>query len=397
MSIAITDDHRALAETAADFLTKRAARDDARALLESRTKRSPRGGASSPTSAGSACTCPRTTAARVTPSRSSWSWSSSSARLSRPARSCPPSSPARCSPRSAASVPTLCFPASPTARRSAPSPWPATSRSRRHRLGQRRQRARRRPRPGAARRDRRRRRRGRGGRRRHRRRAPQPRPDPPHRPGHPRRRSGDRPAGSPPHARRPGTRDPLRRGRRHGPRDDQDGRRVRQGADPVRPPDRHVPGRQAPLRQHGRRDRARHQRRVGRRPSRVDRRRPAHLRRRRRRHPRRARCTPVRQPQHPGARRHRHHLGARRPPVHAALVGAARHPRRGRRRDRADRPGAPWRDPREGDRAAAGGRGDPRRGAGLRRAHQGPEPRGAAHRADRHRLRHAALAQAVRP
>ncbi len=35
MSIAITDDHRALAETAADFLTKREARADARALLES--------------------------------------------------------------------------------------------------------------------------------------------------------------------------------------------------------------------------------------------------------------------------------------------------------------------------------------------------------------------------
>ena len=34
MSIAITDDHRALAETAADFLTKREARADARALLE---------------------------------------------------------------------------------------------------------------------------------------------------------------------------------------------------------------------------------------------------------------------------------------------------------------------------------------------------------------------------
>jgi alkylation response protein AidB-like acyl-CoA dehydrogenase len=35
MSIAITDDHRALADTAADFLTKRDARADARALLES--------------------------------------------------------------------------------------------------------------------------------------------------------------------------------------------------------------------------------------------------------------------------------------------------------------------------------------------------------------------------
>jgi alkylation response protein AidB-like acyl-CoA dehydrogenase len=34
MSIAITDDHRALADTAADFLTKRDARGAARALLE---------------------------------------------------------------------------------------------------------------------------------------------------------------------------------------------------------------------------------------------------------------------------------------------------------------------------------------------------------------------------
>src|SRR3954449_12352512 len=35
MSIAITDDHRALADTAADFLAKRDARGAARALLES--------------------------------------------------------------------------------------------------------------------------------------------------------------------------------------------------------------------------------------------------------------------------------------------------------------------------------------------------------------------------
>ena len=36
MSIAITDDHRALADTAADFLRKRDARGAARALLEAR-------------------------------------------------------------------------------------------------------------------------------------------------------------------------------------------------------------------------------------------------------------------------------------------------------------------------------------------------------------------------
>ncbi len=34
MSIAITDDHRALADTASDFLAKRDARQAARALLE---------------------------------------------------------------------------------------------------------------------------------------------------------------------------------------------------------------------------------------------------------------------------------------------------------------------------------------------------------------------------
>ena len=41
MSIAITDDHRALADTAADFLTKRDARGAARALLESPDERLP--------------------------------------------------------------------------------------------------------------------------------------------------------------------------------------------------------------------------------------------------------------------------------------------------------------------------------------------------------------------
>ena len=50
------------------------------------------------------------------------------------------------------------------------------------------------------------------------------------------------------------------------------GRRLRQGARAVRPPDRHVPGGQAPLRQHARGHRAGHQRGVGRRPGR---RRPA--------------------------------------------------------------------------------------------------------------------------
>src|SRR3954447_11832093 len=41
MSIAITDDHRALAETVSDFLLKREARQAARDLLESRTEPMP--------------------------------------------------------------------------------------------------------------------------------------------------------------------------------------------------------------------------------------------------------------------------------------------------------------------------------------------------------------------
>ena len=91
------------------------------------------------------------------------------------------------------------------------------------------------------------------------------------------------------------------------------------------------------------------------------------LRRRRRRHARRAGRRPVRQPQHPGARRHRHHLGARRPPLHApGHHAAALHRRRaGRRRPR--RPQPQGRGPRQGHRAPARGRGDPRRGEGLRR------------------------------
>src|SRR3954447_15580752 len=41
MSIAVTDDHRALAETAADFLARRDARGAARALLEADTEPRP--------------------------------------------------------------------------------------------------------------------------------------------------------------------------------------------------------------------------------------------------------------------------------------------------------------------------------------------------------------------
>ena len=78
---------------------------------------------------------------------------------------------------------------------------------------------------------------------------------------------------------------------------------------------------------------------------------------------------PVRQPQHPGARRHRHHLGARRPPLHAPGHHAAAAPA-APTRPRADltdltRRG---RGAGQGRRAAARGRGDPRRGPRLRRA-----------------------------
>ena len=48
--------------------------------------------------------------------------------------------------------------------------------------------------------------------------------------------------------------------------------RVREGPRPVRPSDRHLPGREAPLREHARRGRARHRRGVGRRPCRRRRR-----------------------------------------------------------------------------------------------------------------------------
>ena len=162
-------------------------------------------------------------------------------------------------------------------------------------------------------------------------------------------------------------------------------------------PDRHVPGGEAPLRQHVRGHRAHHQRGVGRRHGRRDRRGPALLRRRHRRHPGGAGRRPVRQPQHPGARRHRHHLGARRPPLHAPRHHAAalHRLRAGRRGPR--RPQPQGRGPHQGHQAPARGRQDPRRGEGVRRLDQGPVRRGAAHQAHRDRLRDAALAQALRP
>ena len=100
--------------------------------------------------------------------------------------------------------------------------------------------------------------------------------DSPVRSHHARRRSGDG------HPRRPTTGPvtaaALGRGRRHGERLHRDGRRVREGAGAVRPRHRDVPGRQAPLRQHGRRDRAGDLGGLGRGQGWEHRRRPAQLR-----------------------------------------------------------------------------------------------------------------------
>ena len=185
----------------------------------------------------------------------------------------------------------------------------------------------------------------------------EPRPDPPRRAGHVRRGAGRgdprRPAG----ADRPGPHDHRRRGGRRRPRVHRPGRRLRQGAPAVRPPDRHVPGRQAPLRQHGRGHRAGDGRRVGRRPGRrrwwrpvlaTPRPSPPSLADARRR--------PVRQPRHAGARRHRLHVGARLPHLPAPGDGARRRPRRRRRGRRRHRPDPRRRAPRAHRRPAARGR-----------------------------------------
>ena len=226
----------------------------------------------------------------------------------------------------------------------------------------------------------------------------EPRPDP-------RARRGSR-STAPPATVLPGARRSLvdlartilvRRGRRHRPGVHRAGRRVRQGARAVRPADRHVPGGQAPLRQHARGHRAGHRGGVGRRPGRRDRRRPVRV------HRRRSPPTlavpgrrPVRQPQHPGARRHRLHVGARRPPLPAAGHRArALLDAEAAAIDVTDLT-APGVAPRANRRPAARGRADPRRGAGVRRARSRTSTRQAQRdRADRDRLRHAALAQAV--
>ena len=114
-----------------------------------------------------------------------------------------------------------------------------------------------------------------GGGRRDGRRAGQPRPDPAHRPGDARRCAGRGDPRGAAGAGRPGPPPRGRRGHRRRHRVHRAGRRLRQGARAVRPAHRHVPGRQAPLRQHARRLRAGHRGRVGRRPRRRGGRRPA--------------------------------------------------------------------------------------------------------------------------
>ena len=328
-----------------------------------------------PRSAGSGCTCPRSTAARATGWRSSSSSSRSSAGRSRPARSCRRSSPAPC--WSAAATDDVAAAAAARSRRrvdaAARSPSAATSSCATARCTARRRRgARRRPRRRAARRRRRRRR----GRRRRRPAActvdvpPNLDPTPARRPG----RASTAPPptslpGARPDARRHGPHDLLGRGRRRRPRVHRAGRRVRQGARAVRPADRHVPGGQAPLRQHARRHRAGDRGGVGRRA----RPRPpaASSSRSRRRSPPRSAlpaadlCAKLNIQVHGGIGftwEHDAHLYLRRA---AALAAVAR--RRGGG-DRRHRP-----DPRRCHaasaigRPAARGRGDPRRGARLRR------------------------------
>ena len=101
------------------------------------------------------------------------------------------------------------------------------------------------------------------------------------------------------------------------------GRRLRQDPPPVRPPDRRVPGGQAPVRHHGLPGRTRRRPGLGRRPRRRRGARRASAGGRGRRRAGAGRRGGQREGLHPGARRHRLHLGARRPPVPAPGAGAA--------------------------------------------------------------------------
>ena len=120
------------------------------------------------------------------------------------------------------------------------------------------------------------------------------------------------------------------RRRRRGTRVHRHGCGVLEGAHPVRSPDRHVPGGQASLRQHGGGNRTGDERGVGCGACRSDRRRSAQLCGRISSHAGRTGGRSVRQSEHAGARWHRHHVGARCPSVHAPGDHPAALSRRGR-------------------------------------------------------------------
>ena len=130
----------------------------------------------------------------------------------------------------------------------------------------------------------------------------------------------------------------VRRGGRRQLGQPGDGRRVRQGARAVRPDDRHLPGGQAPRRQHARRRRADHRGHLGCRPRRRSGQRM--VRRRGRRVARHPHAGFQRAEQHSAARRYRVHLGARRTPLPApgphagGADGRRRRPTARRRRGR---------------------------------------------------------------
>ena len=401
MSIAITEDHKALASTAASFLLKTNARGEARALLEAPEEGCRRSGRTWSTSAGSGCTSPRSTADRATacPSWSSWSrsWAAPWRRALRAHRHAPavlaaagdePSCKAQLLPGLADGSSLAASRCGLDVQRSGSTASGSAGGARR-RIG---------PRRPARRRattcswwtsaigvsvDH----------------AAQPRPDPAHVATSP---STARPSTVLPGARRIfvdlARTHPVGRGGGRGatsaPRwPPPTPRSACSSAGPIA----HVPGRQAPLRQHGRRHRDGDGRRVGRGAGRRHRRRPAHLRRRGGGHrwPRRPptcaptstrRCTAA--SPSPGSTTPTSTCAG--PPRCSATCAADEAAedlvdltRRGVERAKAIElpPEAePIRD-------------EVRR---LRRQHQGPPGRRAADPADRDRLRDAALAQAVR-
>ena len=90
MSIAVTEDHRALAQTVADFLAKHQARAIARGLLESDEEPLPGFWAEMARLGLLGLHVPRSTAAPASACPSCWSWSSSWAAPWLPARSSRP-------------------------------------------------------------------------------------------------------------------------------------------------------------------------------------------------------------------------------------------------------------------------------------------------------------------